>query len=160
MKRLRPPREVKFGHNPDIRLLNYRFVNDRNGASGHNDSRGLAGACAKGFSEHPQRPRMAPASLPPEVYLQCRNRCHGPIGSGITATGHWFWSLIAPLYFSSHPRIVATIAAITGALGNAAPAEPAASSHFWRTARWTEVPERPPLYAERRRLFWRIAQPA
>src|SRR4051794_4718832 len=80
MKRSRPPREVKFGYNPDIRSLNYRFVNAWNGESESNNSRALAGACAKGFSEHPQRPRMAPASVPPEVYLQCRNRCHGPGG--------------------------------------------------------------------------------
>jgi hypothetical protein len=49
----RPPREVKFGYNPDTRSLNYRFVNAWNGESAFNDSRGLADGCVKGFSEHP-----------------------------------------------------------------------------------------------------------
>jgi hypothetical protein len=40
---------VNFGYNPDTRSLNYRFVNARNGASGLNDSKGLAGACARGL---------------------------------------------------------------------------------------------------------------
>jgi hypothetical protein len=39
-----------------IRLLNYRLVNTQISESGLNDSRGLAGACAKGFSEHLHRP--------------------------------------------------------------------------------------------------------
>src|SRR4051812_32920318 len=34
MKRSRPPREVKFGYNPEFRSLNYRFVNTRNGKAG------------------------------------------------------------------------------------------------------------------------------
>src|SRR4051794_39703147 len=37
-------------------------------------------------------------------------------------------------------------------MGAAAPAEPAASSDFWRMAGWKEGPERPPLQAERRKL--------
>ena len=78
MKRSRPPREVKFGYNPDIRSLNYRLVNTQISEFGPSDSKGLAGARARGFSEHPRRPRTAPASVPPEVYLQCQNRCHGP----------------------------------------------------------------------------------
>ena len=65
MKRSRPPREVKFGYNPDMRSLNYRFVNARNGASGPSDSKGLADARARGFSEHPRRSKRAPAQLSP-----------------------------------------------------------------------------------------------
>src|SRR5687768_15116592 len=42
------------------------------------DSKGLASAHARGFSEHPRRPKTAPASVPPEMYLQCWNRHHGP----------------------------------------------------------------------------------
>ena len=53
MKRSRPAREVKFGYNPDIRSLNYKFVNGRNGESESNDSKGLADARVRGFSEHP-----------------------------------------------------------------------------------------------------------
>ena len=78
MKRSRPLREVKFGYNPDIRSLNYRLVNARNGEFNLNDSKGLLDACARGFSEHPQQPKAAPASAFDDVYLQCRNRCHGP----------------------------------------------------------------------------------
>ena len=53
------------------------FVNARNSESGLNDSKSLAGACAKRFSEHPRRPKAVPASALSDVYLQCRNRCHG-----------------------------------------------------------------------------------
>ena len=45
-------------------------------------------------------------------------------------------------------------------MGAAAPADPAASSDFWRMAGWKEGPERPPLQAERRKLLRRIARPA
>src|SRR4051812_27875588 len=78
VKQSRSPREAKFGYNLDLRSLDYRSVNARYGKSGLNDSRGLAGACAKGFSEHAQRPKAVPASALADVYLQCRNRCHGP----------------------------------------------------------------------------------
>jgi hypothetical protein len=93
----RPPREAKSGYNPDPRLLDYRFVNARNGESSPSDSKGLAEARARGFSEHPQRPRMAPASAPPEVYLQYRNRCHGPKSAGTSprVTTRW-WCSTAP----------------------------------------------------------------
>jgi hypothetical protein len=70
VKRSRPPHEAKFGYNSDLRSRTYRFVNARNGESGPSDSKGLAGARAEGFSEHPRRPKTAPASVPPEVYLQ------------------------------------------------------------------------------------------
>jgi hypothetical protein len=53
-------------------------VNAWNGDFNLNDSKGLLDACAKGFSEHPQLPKAVPASAFVDVYLQCRNRCHGP----------------------------------------------------------------------------------
>jgi hypothetical protein len=87
MKRSRPPREVKLGYNSDIRSLNYRFVNARNGEFNLNDSKGLLDACAKGFSEHPQLPKAVPASAFADLYLQCRNRCHGPESAEFPGTG-------------------------------------------------------------------------
>ena len=77
-KQSRLPCEVKFDYNPDLRSLDYRLVNARNGEFNLNDSKGLLDACARGFSEHPQQPKAAPALAFDDVYLQCRNRCHGP----------------------------------------------------------------------------------
>jgi len=76
---MKTPYEANFGYNPDICSLNYRLVNTQISEPGLNDSRGLAGACAKGFSEHLHRPEAAPALAFADVYLQCRNRCmaHG-----------------------------------------------------------------------------------
>ena len=48
MKRSRPPREVKFGYNPEFRSLNYRLVNARNGEFNLNDFQGFAGCLRKG----------------------------------------------------------------------------------------------------------------
>jgi len=45
----RPPREAKFGYNPDPRSRTYRFVNARNGKSGPGDSKGLAEALQGGL---------------------------------------------------------------------------------------------------------------
>src|SRR4051794_32987995 len=49
MKRSRSLHEVKFSYNPNICSLNYRFVNARYGQYGLNDSKSLAGACARGL---------------------------------------------------------------------------------------------------------------
>src|SRR5688500_11695550 len=78
LKRSRPLREAKFAYNPDPCSLDYRFVNTRSGEFTLNDFKGLLNACARGFSEHPQKPKEAPALAFADVYLQCRNRCHGP----------------------------------------------------------------------------------
>jgi hypothetical protein len=83
LKRSRRPREAKFAYNPDLHSLNYRLVNARNGEFNLNDSKDLLDACARGFSEHPQQPKAAPALAFSDVYLQCRNRCHGLVGADV-----------------------------------------------------------------------------
>ena len=61
-------------------------MNARNGEFNLNDFKGLLDACARGFSEHPQQPKAAPASAFDDVYLQCRNCCHGPDLAMIAST--------------------------------------------------------------------------